>query len=57
MKRYFELIGKLQVLELDIVDGSNAATASVEDLNKHFKSELREVDYKEYKRLEKLYTS
>jgi len=57
MKRYFEIVGQRQVVELNILDGSQAATAPVEAFSKTFKCAMRELDKAEYDRLAKEYTT
>ena len=57
MKRYFEIVGQRQVVELDILDGSQAAIATVEAFSKTFKCDMRELDKAEYDRLAKEYTT
>lgn len=56
MKRYFEIIGVRQTLELDIEYGSPASKASAEKLGKALKSNLREIDKKEYNVLSNQFT-
>lgn len=51
MKRYFEIVGQRQVVELNILDGSQAATAPAEVFSKTFKCEMRELNKAEYDRL------
>lgn len=53
MKRYFELIEKRQVAELEIEDGSSAAIAKEKDFNSFFKADVREINKQEYLRLKK----
>ncbi|ADZ82686.1 hypothetical protein [Cellulosilyticum lentocellum] len=56
MKRYFDLQGLRLTAELDIVNGSDAATAGIDTFKKYFKcDDVREVDRVEYKRLSKEY--
>lgn len=55
MKRYFEIVGKQQTIEFDIVDGSPASTASADDFSKEYHEEFREIDQAEYKQLTKKY--
>lgn len=54
MKRYFEVIGENLTLELDMKKGY---FPSVEKISKHFKTNLREVDRKEFNRLTKEFTN
>jgi len=56
MKRYFEVVGKRQTIELDIKDGSQAATAPAEAFGEVYKMDLREIDKAEYIKLSKEYT-
>jgi len=51
MKRYFEVIGQRLTLQIDVTKEGQVLT--IEQLNKHFKSNLREVNRKEYNRLGK----
>lgn len=56
MKRYFELIGEKQTLKLDIEDGSPASRATVKELSKALKSNLKKLTPNEYRVLTALYT-
>jgi len=51
MKRYFEIVGSKQTMELDIVNGSPASRATAEELGKCMKLNLREVTSREYAKL------
>jgi hypothetical protein len=51
MKRYFQIEGERQVVELDISDGSLAATATPEQLGQAMKVELKEITNSQYRRL------
>jgi hypothetical protein len=56
MIRYFEVTGMNQTVQLDLIDGSEATTATVEEISKHLKMDLREIDKKEYTKLTKKFT-
>lgn len=56
MKRYFDIVGKRQVIELNIEDGSPAAKAEVSDFVPLFKTEIREINKDEYIKLTKEYS-
>lgn len=56
MKRYFELIGQKQTLELDIKEGSPASMATAKELGKSLKTDLKELTLNEYRTLTVLYT-
>lgn len=51
MKRYFEVINQRLTLEIDVNKEGQALT--VEQIEKHFNTKLREVNRKEYNRLGK----
>lgn len=53
MKRYFDVVGKRLTLEIDVIDEGEKLT--VEQISKHFKTDLKEIDKKEYNRLCKEY--
>lgn len=55
MKRWFEIVGQKQTMELDLVKGSQAETASVEEISKAMCMDLRELTKSEYKRLTIMY--
>ncbi|WP_297439074.1 hypothetical protein [uncultured Clostridium sp.] len=52
MKRYFEIIDKRITLEVDIT-----GFMSLEKIEKHFDTKLRELDKKEFNKLTKEYTT
>nr|DAT26919.1 MAG TPA: hypothetical protein [Caudoviricetes sp.] len=56
MRRYFELIGKRQVAQLSIVDGSPAEKAPSDKFEECFNCEVREIGRIEYERLAEEYT-
>lgn len=56
MRRYFELIGKRQVAQLSIVDGSPAEKAPLDKFKECFHCEVREIGRIEYERLAEEYT-
>lgn len=45
-----------QTVQLDLIDGSEATTATTEEISKHLKMDLREINKKEYTKLTKEYT-
>ena len=52
MKRYFEVVGQKQTIELNIINGSQASTAPVEEISKAMKcGELKELTKSQYRRL------
>jgi len=52
MKRYFDIHDQKITAQLDIVEGSPAATASIEAFKKYFKSkDVRELTLSQYRRL------
>ena len=53
MKRYFEVVDKRLTLEIDVTNEGEKLT--VEQISNHFKTDLREIDKKEYNRLCKEY--
>jgi hypothetical protein len=57
MKRYFDATEEKYVMELELENGSAAATAPVERYEKMLKTKMREVDQKEYNKLKKQYTA
>lgn len=56
MKRYFDIVGKSQTVMLEIIDDSETAQASAEEISKGMKMELKEITKAEYTRLTKKYT-
>lgn len=56
MKRYFDLYKMRQCAELDIVDGSSAATALEGEFNNFFHTSVREVSRQKYQALRIAYT-
>jgi hypothetical protein len=55
MKRYFDLSEKRVVAQLEIVLGSTAATAKLEEFQKFFGTPVREVEREEYQQLKREY--
>lgn len=52
VKRYFDIHDKRIVAKLKIQDGSNAATAPVEEFKRYFGSvDVREITLSQYRRL------
>lgn len=56
MKRYFEIIGEKQTLEIDVEKGSDAEKATPKEIGNHFTKELRELCSTEYKKLTMQFT-
>ncbi|MDU6263754.1 MAG: hypothetical protein E6600_04560 [Anaerocolumna aminovalerica] len=56
MFRYFELVGKRQIAELEIVDDSPATKANETDFKEFFKTDVREISKPEYEKLKKEYS-
>lgn len=56
MKRYFEVVGKRQVMLFDIVDESAAATASITEFEVYVGEKLREISRQKHTALKKIYT-
>ncbi len=54
MKRYFEVIGRRQVLLLEV--DPPASTASTEELSEALKMDLKEIDRYHYAALKKEYS-
>jgi hypothetical protein len=57
MKRYFDLPEKKQVVEFDIIEGSQAATASEKDYGIMMKTKVKEIDRHQYNTLKRQYGS
>lgn len=55
MKRHFEVIGERLTMELDVTKEGMKLT--VDEIEKHFKTKLREIGKDEYKILTKEYQS
>lgn len=52
MKRYFDIHDKKCTAQLNIIDGSPASKASVDEFKKYFKSDdVRELTLSQYRRL------
>ncbi len=56
MFRYFELVGKRQIAELEIVDDSPATKANETDFKEFFKTDVSEISRLEYEKLKKEYS-
>ncbi|MHC1722523.1 MAG: hypothetical protein AB9836_04875 [Aminipila sp.] len=53
MKRYFDFPSDKTVCVLDIIDGSTASKADIDDFRKHFKiADAKEITKEEYKILQ-----
>lgn len=55
MKRWFEIVGQKQTIEIDFIKGSKLSKANVEEISKAMKIDLRELTKSEYKRLTIMY--
>lgn len=52
MKRYFDFHDEKNTIQIDVVDGSPAASASGEELFSNFSSnDIREITLSQYRRL------
>lgn len=56
MKRYFDLYEKRQCAEIDLVDGSPAATAPVSEFEKFLHVKVHEISRQKYQALREKYS-
>jgi hypothetical protein len=56
MKRYFDMYENKAVVEFNIKNGSNAATAPVESFETVYHVKMREINREECQKLKKEYT-
>ena len=57
MKRYFEVVGKNQTLELDVEKGSQAEKATENEISAYLNYEVKELNLSEYKKLKTKFTA